>query len=228
MQLYLLRHAESVNNAAPGPEHWVTDPELTKTGIQQAALAAVYLDHGAPNMLGPEIGFPITHVIGSPMMRNLQTLEPIANALNLGPEIWPEVAENISHRAPWNGRFMMRQEIAARFPGYILHETITETSWWPNGKIETLDECHARGQRVAVQLSEMARNNPHEAVLIVSHGEFMNSLVHAILGLQPGVYRYSHSNTGLTRIDYQANGQAYLRYTNRIDHLPGRLVTPQR
>jgi broad specificity phosphatase PhoE len=62
----------------------------------------------------------------------------------------------------------------------------------------------------------------------VTHGTFLNSLIHALLHLQPSaqsrVY-FSHLNTALTRLDFLQDGGLSVRYHNRITHLPVEYLT---
>ena len=47
MQLYIIRHAQSVNNALDDQRYRVSDPLLTEVGHRQAAMLAEHLAHGA-------------------------------------------------------------------------------------------------------------------------------------------------------------------------------------
>ena len=65
MELYLIRHAQSLNNALP-EEQRVEDPGLTELGLQQA------------DCLGKWIGtLALTKVITSPFRRALETAKRI-------------------------------------------------------------------------------------------------------------------------------------------------------
>ncbi len=60
---------------------------------------------------------------------------------------------------------------------------------------------------------------------VVSHGGFYNHLMRAILDLPPeGELWFSINNAAITRIDFAPEG-IWVQYTNRVDHLPGELIT---
>ena len=93
MQLYLVRHGESSNNAlgtedASYDEYMATrspDPVLTRTGERQAELVAAHL---------AEAGYDITELHCSAMMRAMQTAEPIGKALGILPSVWIDIHEH--------------------------------------------------------------------------------------------------------------------------------------
>jgi broad specificity phosphatase PhoE len=114
MQLYIIRHAQSTNNALADQRFRVSDPGLTETGHRQAELLAEHLVHGSgrftssTNPAGAAgIGYGITRLYCSPMLRALQTARPVSHALGLIPEIWIEIHE-------YGGIWLDREPFAAQ------------------------------------------------------------------------------------------------------------------
>ena len=81
MQLFLIRHAQSQNNALP-EEQRVEDPGLTELGHRQAELLADWV---------PALN--LTRLITSPFRRTLLTTEPIRRATSLIPEVRVDLHE---------------------------------------------------------------------------------------------------------------------------------------
>lgn len=246
MRLYIIRHAQSVNNALmEDQEKRVQDPPLTDIGHQQTAHLAEYfklsenletrvtlsMDDPARNTYHP---YEITHLYCSPMHRALQTARPIGEALNLTPEVWIDIHE---HGGIWLQKEgvitgyggMTRSQILAEFPGYVLPEEITEAGWWkPEDGLEDISLCHARAMRVAAALKSRAIDeaSKDDQVAIVVHGTFIDSLLKALFDRLPSNHYYHwHYNTAVTQVDFVRPDFILLRYVNRVTHLPPHLVT---
>lgn len=162
MILYLIRHAQSVNNARPVEEH-VPDPPLTELGEQQAERLAEYLAAG--NHVSPydDHNGDITALYCSAMHRSLQTASIVREAVGVSPEVWVDIHEHGGIFAR-NGDSELiglpgksRQDIQAEFPGCILSDDVTEAGWWHDDGREDLPGCQARAIRVASQLRRWAR-----------------------------------------------------------------------
>jgi len=241
MQLYIIRHAQSTNNALIDQRDRVCDPPLTELGEQQAALVAQHLAGGINLELSMGVseeatssrirrGYGLTRLYCSAMGRALKTAQPISQATGLIPEVWVDIHEHggifLDHGEAgglvgYPGK--TRLEILAEFPNYILPESITEQGWWNQG-YEDRAACHARAMRVARQLYEWA--DSHERIGLVTHGGFIDSLIKALLNQLPGRHIfYNHNNSAISRIDFGPDERLKLRYLNRIDHLPPELVT---
>lgn len=232
MELYIIRHGQSANNAlgtAVGRTH---DPELTETGHEQAAIVAGHLANGScPDCAWEQrTGYQIDRLYCSAMRRALQTARPIGEALGLQPEVWIETHESggiyldmdDGSRTGYPG--LTRREIETEFPNYVLPETITDQGWW-NRDWESLSECMGRAVAVAEVLMERSKNS-RERIALVSHGMFTNLLIKALFSQlpAPNIY-YAHYNTAITRIDFHDNGALGMRYLNRVNHLPPELIT---
>jgi broad specificity phosphatase PhoE len=241
MELYLIRHAQSTNNALADQRDRVFDPPLTDLAKQQIQLVAQHLTEGVnPTSVRGESdedtesynrrGYGLTRLYCSAMWRALQTAEPIGRALGVIPEIWIDIHEQggifLDHHdegGPLGYPGKTRSEILERFPHYQLPDEVTETGWWTKG-YEDWPECHGRAIKVAWQLRKWAGSD--ERIGLVTHGGFMDALLKALLNQLPGPrFFYHHNNTAITRLDFYEDGQLGLRYLNRVDHLPPELIT---
>lgn len=85
-QLYLIRHGQSENNARAGESTRTADPGLTHTGQVQAVRVASHLTREVDRTdvrdgFVTEGGYRIGRLFCSPMLRALQTAQPIGEAL---------------------------------------------------------------------------------------------------------------------------------------------------
>ena len=91
MRLYLIRHAESANNAiysgTGGEAGRVPDPDITDRGKRQAEhLASLLANDAAEKVQLPRSGrsgFQFTHLYCSLMTRTIMTGTPVAQKLGL-------------------------------------------------------------------------------------------------------------------------------------------------
>jgi len=251
MELYIIRHAQSENNALMENQHLrVKDPDLTEIGVQQADLVATFLAEASnlEDLVRKKVTDParqakhphrITHLYCSAMHRSLKTAYPIGEALGLTPHVWLDIHEH-------GGIFlegedgvitgyggMTRAEILTEYPHYVLPDTITDKGWWkPENGREDIPGCQARALRVAGALRDRARDEASrdDVVAIVSHGFFIDCLLKAIWNTSPGNgYYHWHYNTAITRLDFVNESRfgpfVGTRYVNRVDHLPEELIT---
>lgn len=245
MELYIIRHAQSSNNALQDQSLRVVDPALTDLGRRQAELLAAHLAAGAdhesqPCETEPPNGgngacFGITRLVTSPMYRTLLTTRPIARSLGLRPEVWPDVYE---HGGMWLDHSgdrgivgypgMSRSEICACLPGAILPQAITDAGWYDPGLgQETLERAAWRAGQVAAALHRRAAvAAPDERIALITHGGFSSLLLSALFGiaLEAPVF-FHHDNTGITWIRFRERGRIRLRYMNRVAHLQTDMIT---
>jgi broad specificity phosphatase PhoE len=247
MNLLIIRHAESANNriiATLGYDDYLGgrhhEPPLTDTGEAQAERLAEHLvtaDQLEFSRKGKETkrGYGIDRLFCSPMLRTLQTAYPTAQALNLPLEIWRDTFEHggLFEGDPFkeNGaglKFfpgMGRSAMMERFPGVVVPEPITDEGWYAGG-YEELAGCAARAVTVAEELTTLAAENPDLTIALVTHGTFINQLLHRVLGVGTDSPMYFfHANTGITRVEFGESGFRVLRYLNRLEHLPSNLWT---
>ena len=221
MELYLIRHGQSVNNVGDLPR--VVEPPLTGLGEKQAQRAGESLK-----------GEGITRLYCSPMLRALQTAKIIGDILNLAPHVFVGLHE---WGGMWEGQTsedavqrpgLNRSEMKETCPNVVLPDGVTDQGWWfgeweGDEAIIRLAHENAMGfvAHLKVQHPETA-----ERVAAVSHGGSGSSLISVIFGLPPDANydRFSQNNTAISKIRMTPN-RTHLRYLNRIDHLPPEAVT---
>lgn len=247
MQLYVIRHAQSVNNALwaeTGAEIGRSpDPELTEVGHQQAQHLAHHLGQptASPQLNGSDphnrSGFAITHLYASLMVRSLETGHYVAEALDLPLHIWPEIHE-------WGGIFeqdtatgerkglpgISRTELGARFKRVVVPDWLGDEGWW-NRPYEPRDAVVVRAQQFVQGLLDR-HGDTNDRVAIITHGGFAYALLGTLLHFTkkneeldvPRHVWFMKNNTSISRVDF---GPDYLNllYMNRVDHLPTELIT---
>ena len=243
MELFIIRHGQSANNALPNIRDREVDPPLTGLGERQAEMLAEYLARGetydlaAANTGNTKVqlrqGFGITTLFTSPMYRSLQTVEPVGESLGLAPQIWTDIHEEggmyLNHGGDeglvgYPGR--TRSEISSEFPRYHLPTGFNEAGWWNKGH-EDPSSLLVRATKVSEQLREMAaKKDKEDRVAIITHGIFMNALLKALFGqISGGRMYYRHHNTAISRISMDGSDGGEVQYLNRIDHLTPELVS---
>ena len=248
MQLYFIRHGQSINNARWNEPDYTEspDPFLTEIGQQQAHTVGEYLrnfqsitEHQGWNVHNRH-GFGITHLYTSLMERAAHTASFIARRL---PEI-PFVAwEDIHESGGIYGREtdIILQGLPGKtrayyeecFPELRLPLSLNGTGWWNNRPFETEDECQLRAQRVWAELLTRHGDRdgePEQRVVFVSHGGFFGQLVCAMLNMpwrqaSQGLKSwFVLNNCSISRFDIR-HGEVLISYLNRTDHLPTHLIT---
>lgn len=254
MQLYLIRHAQSRNNAMYArngtDEGRMADPPLTELGHRQARLLAQLIASG-PQSLPEDTtlvshyaarhdrrGFDLTHLYCSLMVRAIQTGCYLSEATGLPLVAWQdahergglhqideESGEDIGVPGPNRAWF------AAEYPQLVLPAELGDTGWW-NRPMELAEDALPRARRLWMQLLER-HDNESDRVAIVTHGGFFQALMSVLLNSENGsvsdlfgAYRvgYGMSNVSISRLEI-SGGYVNIRYLNRIDFLPDELVT---
>lgn len=232
MELYLIRHGQSTNNALGSPVGRVQDPPLTDIGKRQAEALAAHLAAGPyPESLWEgRAGYTFDKLYCSAMHRALQTAAPVGKALGLQPEVWVDVHEQGGiylegdDGATVGYPGMTRAQISEHFPDYVLPDAITEHGWW-NGNYENVSAASGRAIAVAEMLIERSQVGD-ERIALISHGMFVSLLIKALLNQLPSVATYYHHyNTGISRLDINPGAPLILRYLNRTIHLTPDLLT---
>lgn len=213
MHLFLIRHAQSQNNAAP-EELRVEDPALTPRGQEQARRLAEWI---------PRLN--LTRVITSPFRRSLETAEAIRHATGLAPEVRTALHEvggcYRGHAgATITGRpGMTRLVIEREFPGFHVSPEIDGQGWWGRRPRETDAEATLRAELLWKQtLEEFGRTD--ERIALVMHADFKILLLrqfHTPPLATPG-------NTSVSTVAV-APSSVELRDYNSLRHLPEELVT---
>lgn len=247
MQLYIIRHAQSVNNAiwaeTGGSDGRLPDPPLTDLGHQQARYLAHHLATSNADLAtgydGTQnrAGYQFTHLYSSLMLRAIQTGHHVAEALEIPLHTWEIIHE-------WGGIFEFdavtgeprslpgpnRHFFTERFSRLVLPESLGDEGWWNR----PYDPPEKTGLRAAAFIQELLHKHggTEDRVGIITHGGFYQALMRHIVGIQEpnnllgpttDVW-FRVNNTALTRIDF-GDTSVSIVYLNRIDHLPGDHIT---
>jgi len=232
LELLLIRHAQSANNALHESLR-VPDPGITKVGEQQAACLAEWLKT-----------YPPTVLYCSAFRRSLETTRPIAQSTNLKPIIRQDIFE-------WGGCYegyipgemkpspgMNRHEIKKRFPDWEIDDRIGDEGWYAEPMMETTEMAIARSIRVSQWLRKMFKDlriesdcKPASArIALVIHADFKALLLRKLLNDKShfGERTFEHlsevANTSVTQLTWTGDDWQ-LDFWSSIGHLPGQLLT---
>jgi 2,3-bisphosphoglycerate-dependent phosphoglycerate mutase len=216
--VYLVRHAQSENNAKPESQR-IPDPAITDLGIRQALAFSRFASSLAP-----------THLYTSPFLRTLQTTAPMADALGIVPSVKADLYEQggcyrgyrINDRTPEPG--LNRSGIQSLHPNWIIDPSIDELGWNKHTSYEHLEEARARANRVSNWLVEQPW--PKESrVMLVIHADFKIRMLEALLDrLDIEDQLGSVINTAWTSLKY-SGGHWKLDRFNQYDHLESDMVS---
>lgn len=213
MQLYLIRHAQSQNNALPESQR-VEDPGITELGRQQAKHLAERVAQ-----------LDLTRLITSPFRRTLETTLPIHETTSLTPEVRVDLHEQggcYHGYMPGNmtGRpGMNRSEIESEFPGFVVPAGIDGQGWWESKPYEDGESAQRRARKLLQRtLDEFGDSN--ERVAFVMHADikllFLEHFHYEPLAVP--------CNTSVTTIRI-TSGECRLDDYNCVRHLTSELVT---
>ena len=214
MQLYLIRHAQSQNNALPESER-LPDPGLTDLGREQASLLAKRLPT-----------WQLTRLITSPFLRTLETTERIRTHLAIMPEVRVQLHEQggcYGGHLP-NDRIgqpgMTREEIKVRFPEFVVEPNeLDGQGWWKRQPYESWQQAKTRaGKLLRRTCEEFGHTN--ECIAYVMHADIKLLLIehfHTETLEMP-------ANTSVTKVEVRPDGMRLIDF-NLIDHLPRRFVS---
>jgi 2,3-bisphosphoglycerate-dependent phosphoglycerate mutase len=181
------------------------DFPLTENGKQQVhSLATWWIDHG----------FHFDYALSSPLSRASETARILETKLNLKVQYDPIWMERDNGRLAGLSHERARKEVPQ--PDYIpLYQPVAETG-------ESLWELYLRAGQA---LNKVLRQSSGH-YLIISHGAFLNMVIHSAVGLSPlpdfqGTY-FSLGNTGYTQMEYYPQqGVWIMRSHNVRSHLFG-------
>lgn len=213
MDLFLIRHAQSANNALPESQR-VPDPALTELGREQAHLLGKWL---------PELG--ITRLITSPFLRTLQTTALIHDAAGLVPEVRTPLHEKGGCYLGYEPERlqgqpgMTRLEIEEAFRNFRVADDIDHQGWWKGRPYESHAEAVKRAELLLrTTIEEFGQSE--ERVAYVMHADikvlFLEHFHAKPLGCP--------SNACVTHVTIQGD-RAVLADFNRTEHLGESLIS---
>lgn len=213
MELYLIRHAQSRNNALP-EEQRVEDPPITEVGHKQAAQLGDWI---------PSLG--LTRLVTSPFLRTLQTTEHIHRATGLTPHVERELHElggcvagaSVDELVGRPG--MTHTEIEARFPAFQVSPEINGQGWWGSQPYESIAQAKQRAEAL-LNRTRAQYAHTEERVAYVMHAD--------IKMLFLGRFHFESLdcpwNTSVTKIRI-VEKDTWLDDFNRVEHLHPELLT---
>lgn len=208
MQVFLVRHGQSMANAGLTAE---LDSTLTDLGQAQARRTAERLSTES-----------ITHAYVSPLVRTLQTIEPICERLRLRATAFPQVCEYFSAHYPGYLTFqgLTPDDIRRRFPFVDLRDEYScQAPWWPSN-FETRQSAYQRAERVRDDL--LAKyGGTEERILIVSHADPIGQLIEAFTRVAPHPeYPPWSDNCSITQLAIDdVDAPAWVIRQNDVSHL---------
>ena len=245
MKLYLIRHAESANNAVyaatGGWDGRVPDPEITETGhLQAQALGKLLADDSAEIHKNPhtkQAGFGLTHLYCSLMTRTILTGNYIAEARGMTMTARDNTFE---YGGIYEGREQgdnkglpgpTRDYFTERFPKLILPDSVTSEVGWYNRPHETEAVFLERMNTVVSEIVDQ-HTGTNDSVALVAHGDFIDQFINVLMGVarRPEVYEggweanFGFNNTSISRVDFNGKLPTVV-YLNRVDHLSAELMT---
>ena len=244
MQLYIIRHAQSENNAlwarSGSSNGRSPDPYLTEIGLQQADHLAQHIAKNwgqadPENDLHNRKGYFFTHLYTSLMERAVITGSAIAEKVNIPLVAWEiihEVGGIFDRKFDPDERIGLpgpnREFFSTNYPHLILPDSLGEDGWWKRPH-ETREQAMLRAKTFLHELQ--ARHEPADRVALISHGGFFVAIMRTLFGFatlnnsesKNRIWLHAN-NTAITRLDFDENS-IDLIYLNRIDHLPTELIT---
>jgi 2,3-bisphosphoglycerate-dependent phosphoglycerate mutase len=247
MELYFIRHGQSINNLNWNNPEYIEhpDPFLTEMGLEQADYLAKYLkekqhitNEKAWNIQN-QYGYGLTHIYTSLMERAVATASPAVRAMNNVPfSAWTEIHEEggiygREEKNKFNGLAgKPRSFFEKNYPELTLPNQYNESGWW-NRPFEDEDERQSRADKVLSELIARhgdSENQPEQRIAFVSHGGFFVRLISAMLKLPwrqgaDGMKSwFVQNNCSISRFDIH-KGEITICYINRTDHLPAHLIS---
>ncbi len=242
LQLYFIRHGQSTNNVLLDQNEHLdylversTDPELTPLGHQQIQITADTLAQPyTPSDYDPQnrLGFGLTHLYCSLMVRAVRTGSAIAKKTNLPLVGWSELHETgglfnveivddepVFIGQPGPDRAFFRYH----FPQLHLPENLPDEGWY-NREKEPREHYHQRARAIIDRLIAEHGGKDHR-VGIVMHGGIFARIMSALFNFQAERYWVLMNNCAISRVDVSEDGLVVLVYMNRVGHLPDHLVT---
>jgi len=169
MKVLLVRHAESLGNAAGGDYSVKNADSLSPRGLAQAKALASCLE-----------SWDIDKVIVSPARRALQTVAPYLAATGKTAEVWPEIVEACWHEVrevpaeAWESQpASLPDDIAEHF--YFRDDRAIRPAY-PETFGTGLRRVHD-----ALGMIEERFGGSEQTILIASHGFFIREMINLML-----------------------------------------------
>lgn len=181
-----------------------TDLPLNETGWAQAKAVATYI----------AATYRPTAVYASPLLRALETAQPIAEMAGLS--VQPDDGLLDIHYGDFTG--LSPAEAEERFPAlYRAWSAAPHTVHFPNG-----EELADVKRRVMGLVGRLVTANPEEQIVLVTHLVVCRVLICSLLGLDLDQFQMFQVDTSSLSVFERYNGQTRLVMVNRAScGLPG-------
>ncbi|MDF2724008.1 MAG: Phosphoglycerate mutase [Paenibacillus sp.] len=166
MELFLIRHGQSIANTV---SHDMADGELTELGRAQAEQVRAGMR-----------GAGVTHIVSSPLMRAIETAQPLALETGLPISVWLETYE-VRRKGPYRGP--TEAELIRMYPQIRFADPVEPEGWYCSGD-ETEEAAHQRAQIILRRIRDAYPGD--ERVALFSHSGFNRQLLFAALGIDAG------------------------------------------
>lgn len=199
--LTIVRHGQTSANV-DGVWHGSTNTPLTPHGHRQAAATAKFI---AADVAG---GRPVERIYASPLDRAHHTAQAIGEALDLVPEIEPDLVE--FDLGSWEG-----------LPFDTLYN---EKKLFENMRIDPNFAPHGGespkqvGKRLSGAMRRIATRHPRDRIVVVTHGGALSIAFGLILDNDYSSWNRMMKNCAVSELVLEP--QAELIAFNQIDHLP--------
>lgn len=225
MELFLIRHGQSSNNANPATERH-HDPPLTDIGAQQAERLA-----------GWGTSLNLTRIVASPFLRALHTAEELRKATGVPAEVWVEIHEQGGcctgpdpmadlEADRYQGRpGMTNAEIQSLYPHFQLPADIDHRGWWQSRPFESVADARRRAEAVIARTQQQF-GHTDERIALVFHGMLKCLVLDAMFGgyVEEDDLVNVPFNTSVTKIVMTPQG-TQLAFYNGVEHLSDELLT---
>mmetsp|Transcript_33802 Transcript_33802/g.85126 ORF Transcript_33802/g.85126 Transcript_33802/m.85126 type:complete len:266 (-) Transcript_33802:1547-2344(-) len=248
MRLYIVRHAQSANNALDTPSLQNSgrsaDPSLTAKGFQQAEALGRFVGDELGEACGKvEPQHAIRRMVVSPMRRCMLTAGPAAKVLGIPIEVKGDLFE---HGGCFEGARddsggvvgctgLTKSQLESEFPGCVVPDELVGGWWTRQQGCETVPQAQERIRAVAAWLWSVAEAWKKEdgAMCIVVHGMFIDILIKVLTGvaLTTGKQQavYCSKNAGVHVLELRASlgggNVAGLQRFNVLEHMPTAMQT---
>ena len=209
MNLYLVRHGQSLGNVSPDQGH---DPVLTELGTEQARQVGIRFAN-----------IKLDCIIASPLRRALATANEIAVRQPDGPSKVELLPDAMECGVPADFVPLPYEELLKICPTALPYTIPTPVGG--NGSLpEEYGDLHMYLSRCHRIVSYLRRRFPEaENVALVAHGVFISRMVVAALRFPyPDHFNFQHDNTAVTKISYikmEDHIHTRLAFLNDTSHL---------
>ncbi|SMP50885.1 2,3-bisphosphoglycerate-dependent phosphoglycerate mutase [Neorhodopirellula lusitana] len=216
--VYLIRHAESENNARPVYDR-VCDPSITARGRIQSQHLAQWMKTMSLDVL-----------VASPFRRTLQTAQAILDQRDRRTEVWHDIFESGGcfhghDEASFTGApGLSRVEIEASLScELVIDPEIGAEGWWRGQPREQAEQTRARAAKVAQRLISTFDGTGVSVGLVV-HADFIRELLSVMLDQVLSMDAVGPiANTSVTTLQF--SGAWRLECLNSVTHMPQRLFS---